>query len=255
MERLAGKLTLVTGGASGIGEAIAILFAREGASVAIADLQQERGHALAQSLKQQGYHAVFLPVDLNDDARTEALVPAAVKELGGVDVLVNCAGIYGWLNKKSVADTPLPVWERTMKVNVTAPMLLARAAIPEMSQRGGGSIVNIASIGGIAAFPEFAAYSVSKAALIQLTRSLALDFGCQGIRANALCPGAIDTPGNDPFITDRRQYLKTIASVTPLGRTGSPAEVALAALFLASDESSYVSGSILIIDGGRTARA
>jgi NAD(P)-dependent dehydrogenase (short-subunit alcohol dehydrogenase family) len=255
MERLAGKVALVTGAASGIGEAIATLFAAEGARTVIADIQADRGGALASELQAKGYDVEFFAVDLSDETQIASLLPAVVQRFGAVDVLVNGAALFSWVNKKSVTDTPLPVWEHTMKVNVTAPLLLAQAAIPEMMKRGGGSIVNIASIGGIGAFPEFASYSVSKAALIQLTRSLALDFGVYGIRANALCPGAIDTPGNDPFVLDREQYLKTIAGLTPLGRPGLPVEVARAALYLASDESSYVTGTTLVIDGGRMTRA
>jgi meso-butanediol dehydrogenase/(S,S)-butanediol dehydrogenase/diacetyl reductase len=255
MERLAGKIALVTGGASGIGEAIALAFAREGARAAIADVQEVRGQAVASSLRQEGLKAIFLPVDLSNATLTAAVIPAIVREFGGIDIIVNAAAVFSRENKKSVAETPLLVWEHTMKVNVTAAMLLAQAAIPHMIQRGGGSIINVASIGGIDAFSEFSSYSVSKAALIQLTKSLALDFGSYGIRANALCPGAIDTPGNDPFVTDREEYLRSIEALTPLGRIGSPEEVARAALFLASDESSYVSGTTLIIDGGRMARA
>jgi len=124
-----------------------------------------------------------------------------------------------------------------------------------MVARGGGSIINIASIGGINSFPEFSAYSVSKAALIQLTKSLALDYGNLGVRVNAICPGAINTPGNDAFAGNLDWYLQVIASVTPMGRTGTPMEIAWAAIYLASEESSYVTGTTLIVDGGRMARA
>ena len=254
-QRLKGKIALVTGAASGIGEAIAHLFALHGARVAIADIQLERGEMVAARLNARQADAQFFRVDLSDPEQASALVSLVGQRFGGLDVLVNGAAFFGWQNKKAAGDTPVPVWERTMDVNVTAPLLLCQAAIPLMIARGGGAIVNIASIGGIGAFPEFAAYSVSKAALIQLTKSLALDYGNQGIRANAICPGAIDTPGNDPFVANREQYLDVIASVTPMRRTGAPVEIAWAALFLACQESSYVNGATLIVDGGRSARA
>jgi NAD(P)-dependent dehydrogenase (short-subunit alcohol dehydrogenase family) len=251
-QRLKGKIALVTGGASGIGEAIATLFAQHGARVAIADIQRERGEAVAASL---GAGAAFFEADLADKSQVSALVPRVAAAFGGLDILVNGAALFGWVNKKAACETPLPVWERTMYVNFTAPLLLCRDAIPLMTARGGGSIINIASIGGIRSFPEFSAYSVSKAALLQLTRSLAVDYGQPGIRVNAICPGAIDTPGNDPFVEDRERYLEVISSVTPMRRTGTPAEIAWAALYLASDESSYVTGTSLVVDGGRSAKA
>jgi NAD(P)-dependent dehydrogenase (short-subunit alcohol dehydrogenase family) len=254
-QRLRGKLALITGGASGIGEAIATLFAACGACVAIADVQTKRGETVAARLREAGEEACFFSVDLANAEQAAALVPQVGESLGGLDVLVNGAALFGWLNKKTAVETPLPVWDQTLDVNLKAPLLLSRAAIPLMRSRGGGSIINIASIGGIGVFPEFAAYSVSKAALIQLTRSLAVDYGGAGIRVNAICPGAIDTPGNDPFVKNREEYLKLIASATPMRRTGTPEEIAWAALYLASEESSYVSGTTLVIDGGRTAKA
>jgi NAD(P)-dependent dehydrogenase (short-subunit alcohol dehydrogenase family) len=254
-QRLKGKIALVTGGASGIGEAIVALFARHGATVAIADVQQVHGAELLSLLREDEGRVRFLHVDLAEVAQASELVARVTDAFGGIDVLVNGAAFFGPANKRAAGDTPLGVWDRTMQVNVTAPLLLSQAAIPVMAPRGGGSIINIASIGGMEAFPEFAAYSVSKAALIQLTKSLALDYGRQGIRANAICPGAIDTPGNDPFVPDRDAYLRVIKSVTPLGRPGNPTEVAAAALFLASDDSSYITGTTLVVDGGRMAQA
>lgn len=254
-QRLEGKIALVTGGASGIGQAIVTLFARHGATVAIADVQKVRTEQLFSLLREDERHVRFLQVDLAEAEQASELVPRVTDAFGGLDVLVNGAAFFGPANKRAAGDTPLPIWDRTMQVNVTAPLLLCRAAIPVMAGRGGGSIINIASIGGLEAFAEFSAYSVSKAALIQLTKSLALDYGSQGIRANAICPGAIDTPGNDAFVADRDAYLRVIKSVTPLGRPGNPTEVATAALFLASDDSSYITGTTLLVDGGRMAQA
>lgn len=250
-KRLKGKFALITGGASGIGEAIAVLFTRHGAKVAIADIDEERGRTVAT---REGIE--FIQVDLSDRDATIALIPRAEKVLGGLNVLVNGAAFFGVANKKTVVDTSLPVWDHTLAVNLIAPVILAQGVVPVMIRAGGGSIIHVASIGGDrGAFPEFAAYSVSKAALIQLARTLALDFGRHGIRANSICPGAIDTPGNAPFVQDREVYLETIAATTSVGRIGLPGEVAQAALFLASDESAYVSGITLVVDGGRTTKA
>jgi NAD(P)-dependent dehydrogenase (short-subunit alcohol dehydrogenase family) len=169
--------------------------------------------------------------------------------------LVNNAAIHGWINKKAVVDTTEEVWDRTLNINLTAPYLLCKETVPHMIRRGGGSIVNIASIGGLEAFREFAAYSTSKGGLVLLTKCLALDYGKYQIRANAICPGAIETPGSQAFMTEREAYMKTIAAITPLERTGSPNDIAMAALYLGSDESSYVTGTMLVVDGGRMAMA
>jgi len=252
--RLKGKIAIVTGAASGIGEAIALRFTCEGACVVVVDIQ-DRGLQVVEKVRQQGGKGEFLRVDLSDMAQVEGVIPSTIERFGGLDILVNNAGLYGWMNKKAIGDTPEEVWDKTLDVNLKSAYLLCKAAIPQLIRRGGGSIVNIASIGGIEAFPEFAAYTVSKAGLIALTKSLALDYGRQHIRANAVCPGAIDTPGNDVFIEDRAKYLDIIASLTPLQAPGVPADVASAVVFLASDEARYVTGITLIVDGGRTAQA
>ena len=223
--------------------------------MAVVDVRREGGEQVAQGIRSDGGHAIFIEADLSDAAQVATVIPSAMAAFGSVDVLVNNAGLYGPINKKSIVDTPPDVWDCTLRVNVTCPYLLCRQAIPGMIEGGGGSIVNIASIGGLGAFPEFAAYAVSKAALIQLTRSIALDFGRYQVRANAVCPGAIDTPGNDPFVDDREKYLQLIASLTPLGSIGQPLDVAQACLYLASDESRYITGTTLVVDGGRMAKA
>lgn len=254
-QRLKNKIALITGPASGIGEGIAKIFASHGADVILVDVQESKGRQVAELIRREGGEAYFIKADLEDDTRIPALVSAAIDRFKGLDILINNAGLYGWFNKKSVADTSEDVWNRTLQVNLTAPFLLSKYSIPHMIKRGGGSIVNISSIGGLEAFSEFAAYTASKGGLIQLTKSLALDFGQHGIRANAICPGAIDTPGNDVFVDDRRKYLETAGSMTALKRVGQPEDVAYAALFLASDESRYVTGITLVVDGGRMAMA
>jgi NAD(P)-dependent dehydrogenase (short-subunit alcohol dehydrogenase family) len=150
-------------------------------------------------------------------------------------------------------------WDATMAVNLRGAFIACKFAIPLMIQRGGGSIVNVSSIGGLGAFPKFAAYVSSKGGLHPLTKSIALDYGQYGIRANLVCPGAIDTPGNDPFIessySSRDDYIATVSALNPLGRIGRPEDVAYAALYLVSDEAAYVTGACIVVDGGRTAGA
>jgi NAD(P)-dependent dehydrogenase (short-subunit alcohol dehydrogenase family) len=253
--RLRNKVAIVTGAAMGIGEGIALVFAREGARVVLVDMEEQKGQQVEQRIRDAGGEAFFMRVDLGDSAEIPRLVDCTVSRFGGLDILVNNAAIHGWINKKAVVDTTEEVWDRTLNVNLRAPYLLCKVSVPHMIRRGGGSIINIASIGGLEAFPEFAAYSTSKGGLVLLSKCLALDYGKYQIRANAICPGAIETPGSEPFMKDREAYMKTIAAITPLQRTGSPDDIAMAALYLGSDESRYVTGTTLIVDGGRMAAA
>lgn len=252
---LNGKTAIVTGAASGIGEAIAIRFAREGARLMLVDIQRDKGEQLQRQISRFGGEVEFVAADLADEAHVEQIIPSTQRRFGGFDIVVNNAGLFGWINKKSAGDTLLEVWQRTLNVNLNAVFLLSQAALPHFVGRKQGVFVNIASIGGLEAFPEFAAYCVSKAGLISFTKSLAIDYGRYNIRANAICPGAIDTPGNDVFVEDRAKYLQVIASVTPLQKPGVPADIAAAAVFLASDEARYITGTTLVVDGGRTAMA
>jgi dihydroanticapsin dehydrogenase len=252
---LEGKVTVVTGAASGIGRAIAGRFAEEGAKLVLVDVQANKGEEIAAELSKKHTKAIFVHADLADARSSAEIVPFAMRTFGQVNIVINNAGLFGWINNKPVEDTGLDVWEQTLNVNLRATFILSKGAIPHMIRSGGGAFVNISSIGGIQAFPEFAAYCVSKAGLILLTKSLAVDYGRHNIRANAICPGAIDTPGNDVLVTDRAEYLRTIASVTPLQKPGTPEDIAAAALFLASDDARYITGTTLIVDGGRAAVA
>lgn len=252
---LNGSIAMVTGAASGIGEAIAIRFAREGARLMLVDVQREKGEQLQRQIRRDGGEVDFIAADLADQSQVAQIVPSVLQRFGGLDVVVNNAGLFGRMNKKSAGDTPNDVWDRTLDINLKAVFLLSKAALPHFIERKQGVFVNIASIGGLEAFPDFAAYCVSKAGLISFTKSLALDYGKYNIRANAICPGAIDTPGNDVFVEDRAKYLQIIASVTPLQKPGVPADIAAAAVFLASDEARYITGTTLVVDGGRTAMA
>jgi dihydroanticapsin dehydrogenase len=252
---LSGKTAIITGAASGIGEAIAVRFAREGARLMLVDIQRDKGEELQRQISRHGGEVEFIGADLADETQISQIIPSTQQRLGGFDIVVNNAGLFGWINKKSAGDTPNEVWNRTLDVNLKAAYLLSKAALPRFIEHRKGVFVNIASIGGLEAFPEFAAYCVSKAGLIAFTKSLAIDYGKYNIRANAICPGAIDTPGNDVFVEDRAKYLEVIASVTPLQRPGAPADIAAAAVFLASDEARYITGTTLVVDGGRTAMA
>jgi NAD(P)-dependent dehydrogenase (short-subunit alcohol dehydrogenase family) len=257
--RLKDKVAIVTGGASGIGRGIATLFAREGAAVIVADRSQQPGTATVDEIVKAGGVASFVPVELGDADSIRAMVEAAPRLYGGLDILVNNAARFGLNNYLPLADTPVEEWDATVAVNLRGAFIACKFAIPLMIKRGGGSIVNLSSIGGLAAFPRFAAYVSSKGGLHPLTKSIALDYGRHGIRANLICPGAIDTPGNDPFIAtsyaSREEYVEKMGTLTPLGRMGRPEDIAYAALYLASDEAAYVSGACIVVDGGRTAGA
>ncbi len=257
--RLNNKVAIVTGAASGIGRAVATLFAREGARVIVADRSLQAGAATAEKIVKAGGAASFVPVEMGDAESIRAMVDAAPRLYGGLDILVNNAGRFSLNNYLPLADTPLEEWDATVGVNLRGAFIACKFAIPLMISRGGGSIINVSSIGGLAAFPRFTAYVSSKGGLHPLTRSIVLDYGRQGIRANLICPGAINTPGNDPFIatsySSREEYVEKMGAMTPLGRMGRPEDIAYAALYLASDEASYVSGACIVVDGGRTAGA
>lgn len=256
--RLKDKVAIVTGAASGIGRATAILLAREGAQVVVADRSAEGTVTVEEIVKNAGV-ATFVQVEMRDVESIRAMVEAASRMYGGLDILVNNAGRFGLFNYLPVVDTPVEEWDTTLAVNLRGAFIACKFAIPLMIKRGGGSIINVSSIGGVGAFPKFAAYVSSKGGLHPLTKSIALDYGKQGIRANLVCPGAIDTPGNDPFIESaypsREAYITTVSAMNPLGRMGRPEDIAYAILYLASDEAAYVTGATIVVDGGRTAGA
>ena len=248
--RLENKVALITGGGSGIGAATARLFAREGARVVVTGRRPEPLAAVAAEVG-----GVAVAGDTGDSAHAAAAVAAAVSNFGGVDVLVTCAG-GGF--EGSVGEIDNERWRSTFDTNLNGPMMLTRAALPVMLERGGGSIVLVASVNGMAAAPASAAYDVSKAGLIALARAIAVDYGTRGIRANALCPGWVSTPmgdnsmdalGAEKHITRQQAYDLATAHV-PMRRAGSAEEMAACCLFLASDESSIVTGTALVADGG-----
>jgi NAD(P)-dependent dehydrogenase (short-subunit alcohol dehydrogenase family) len=253
--KLEGKVAIITGGAMGIGRATARLFAAEGAAIVIGDIAAEAAQKTVESLTMSGGQAVTYPVDVRRPDEVEQLIEAAVETFGGVDILVNNAGVA---LAKSTTETSLEEWERLLGINLTGPWLCARAAIPAMIRRGGGVIVNVASNAGLVGFPNLAAYCASKGGLVQLTKAMALDCAPHQIRVNAICPGHTRTPMGDGFVAaqvDPEAFVKEFINVQhPIGRMAEAEEVARVVLFLASADSSFITGSILAADGGYTAR-
>jgi len=253
MGALEGKRALITGGASGIGRAAALLFAREGAAVAVADLNEAGGQAVVDQIRGEGGRALFIRCDATQAGDCRQAVEQTVAELGGLDVLFNNAGI---IRRATVVDADEADWDRVMAVNVKSVFLMCKAAVPVMAAAGGGAIVNTASGWGLVGGQKAAAYCASKGAVVLLTKAMALDHGPEGIRVNCICPGDTDTAmlrqeaaqlGEpvDRFLADSAQR--------PLGRLGRPEEIAQAALYLASDAASFVTGAALAVDGGGTA--
>jgi 2-keto-3-deoxy-L-fuconate dehydrogenase len=238
-ERFAGRRALVTGAGSGIGEAVARALHAEGADVLLADVSGKAGDVAGEL----GARATAIRLDVRDeDAAREA-----AREL---DVLVNVAGIGSTTN---APDTPLDVWEDVFAVNARGTFVCCKHAIPGMIERGGGSIVNVASVAGLVGLRNRAAYCASKGAVIALTRALAIDHVGDGIRVNAVCPGTVESPWVRRLVEDVGESLDALRARQPMGRLGTPEEVADAVLYLASDAAAFVTGTAFVIDGGLTA--
>ncbi len=247
--RIANKVAIVTGGASGIGEATCKLFAREGARLVIVDIQEEKGRALAAALG-----ADFLRADMAVHKDVKAMIDYAENKFGRLDVLVNNAAVE---SPKAEVDTTEEEYDRIMDVNVKGPFLATKYAVPLMKRNGGGSIINISSAYGIIGSIGFGAYHASKGAIRLLTKSTAVTHAKDGIRANSIHPGAIDTPLLREAIDtnpDPKAFEDTVKSMQPIRRLGRPEEIAAGCLFLASDESTFCIGAELAIDGGMVAQ-
>ena len=254
--RLEGKVALISGGARGMGAAEARLFAREGASVVIGDLLEEEGRQVEAQIGEAGGHAIFIRLDVTSESDWSDAVAAAVSRFGKLDILVNNAGVSsGGASgaRTKVEDTTVEAWDRVMDVNAKGVFLGTKAAIPEMRRAGGGSIINISSIYGLVGSDGGSAYHASKGAVRLLTKSTAIQYAGEGIRANSVHPGFIDTPMTAATLADPERNRSLIAR-TPVGRLGVPDDVAYGVLFLASEESSFMTGSELVIDGGWTAQ-
>ncbi len=247
--RLEGKVALISGGARGIGEAIARLFAREGASVTIGDILEDEGQRVAREIDDAGGRVLFVRLDVTVEEDWRRAVQATVERFGKLNVLVNNAGIF---RKELVDETSVEAWDEVMGVNARGVFLGSKHAIPEMKKAGGGSIVNMSSGAGLVGNPNGAAYGASKGAVRILTKATAAQYGRYGIRANSIHPGPIETAMLRPQLLDPGARESSLEAI-PLGRIGTPQEIAYGVLYLASDESSYVTGVELPIDGGRVA--
>lgn len=244
------RVVVITGGASGIGQACCYEFAKQRASIAIVDRDEKGGRETEQKITSEGGHAQFFPADVSSDSQVESLIGNIVAKCGGVDVLVNNAGIqrYG-----SATTTSEKEWDEVLNVNLKSAFLMARYVIPEMIKRGGGAIVNTASVQSVTAQRNSLAYVVSKHGLLGLTRCLAVDYAKENIRANCVMPGAIDTPmlrWAASLDHDPKRVLEACNRLHPLGRMGTADEVARGIAFLASEAASFVTGAALAVDGG-----
>ncbi|MFL5679440.1 MAG: SDR family NAD(P)-dependent oxidoreductase [Chloroflexota bacterium] len=250
-DRLAGKVTIVTGAGSGIGRATAIRFAEEGARVTCVDIDREAVQSVARDI---GDAAVAVAADVADPAAVRRYTDETAERWGGLHVVFNNAGV----NIPGVFhDVPDEVVDRTLNVNVKGCIHGCRYAIPHMLRGGGGSLINTSSVNGLVAEPFLTIYATSKGAIVMLSKGIALDYAKQNIRCNAIAPGWVDTPINyahAEMLGGLKEVYATIDSFQPIGRPGEPREIANVALFLASDESSFVTGSVLVADGGMTAK-
>jgi NAD(P)-dependent dehydrogenase (short-subunit alcohol dehydrogenase family) len=252
MNRLEGKVAIITGAGSGIGRESAFLFAGEGARVVVAEVQDAPGRTVVDEITRSGGQAIFVHADVSVAREAEAMVAAAEKAWKRLDVIFNNAGIFP-ARDGSVADTDEETWDLVMRVNLKGVFLGCKYAIPAMLRSGGGSIVNTASFVALmgAATPQIA-YTASKGGVLSMTREIAIEFARKGIRANALCPGPVDTPLLRELLSDPARRARRLVHIPP-GRLAQAREIAQAALFLASDESSYVNGATFTVDGGITA--
>ena len=247
--RLKDKVAIVTGAASGIGKATALLFAEHGAKVVVADIDADRAHQTLISIRDRGGTATYVQTDVTISANTEQMVQETLSRHGQLDILVSSAGIAMRL---PVADLPEADWHRCLDVNLTGVYLSAKAAIPAMQENRGGSIINISSIYGLVGADVRAAYVASKGGVTNLTRGMALDYAEANIRVNCICPGFVETPLVAGVVKTPEEYRK-LADKHPMRRLAQPEEIAYGALYLASDESAFVTGIALPIDGGYTA--
>jgi 3-oxoacyl-[acyl-carrier protein] reductase len=246
--RLDAKVALVTGAGSGIGRATAEMFAREEARVVLVDVNEAGIKSAADAIAAAGGEALALATDVADGAAVEAMAGAAVERFGGVDVLVNNAGILD--DYLPAAETPDEVWERVMAVNLKGQFMTCRALIPQMLERGGGAIINVASTAGLNGGNGGAAYTTSKHGVIGFTRQLCFDYARKGLRCNVVCPGAVETGMTHEIFSSGDAEVMTAVKSAPIGRWAQPEELAAALLFLASEEASFVNGAVYVVDGG-----
>ena len=249
--RLEGKVAFISGGARGMGAVEARLFAQEGASVAIGDVREEEGRRVAADIGEAGGRAIYVNLDVTSESQWRDAIAATVAQFGSLDILVNNAGIGG---QGTVEDTTVADWDRVMGINAKGVFLGTKTAIPEMRRAGGGSVINISSqLGLVGVDNSSPQYQASKGAVRLFTKATAIQYASIGIRANSVHPGPIITPMTEAGRSDSDRKRLTLSRI-PLGRYGHPEDVAYGVLFLASDESSFMTGSELVIDGGWTAQ-
>ena len=251
--KLNGKVALITGGTSGIGRATAALFAKEGAAVALTGRNQERGEEVALGIQRSGGNALFIRADVRvaDDCRRA--VELTLERFGGIDILFNNAGVY---HPKTVPQCTEEEWDETIDSSLKGAFLMSKYALPSMMERGGGSIIHNSSGWGILGGDRAAAYCAAKGGLVVMAKAMAIDHGPDGVRVNCVCPGDVDTPMLPDDARKRGMSWEDYhagASDRPLGRVGSPEEIARAVLFLASDDASFITGESLVVDGGGVA--
>ncbi len=252
MASMQGKVAMVTGASAGIGRAAALAFAREGAHVALADIDVERGEATATEVEGLGVEATFIRADVSDGSSVADLVRGTVDRLGRLDFAFNNAGIEGV--QAPTADCTVENWDRTIAVNLTGVFFCMREEIPRMLDHGGGVIVNNSSVAGLVGFPGIPAYTASKHGILGLTKTAALEYASQGIRVNAVCPGVIDTEMITRFTHGDAAVADQLLETEPVGRLGTPTEIADAVVWLCSERASFVTGHALAVDGGFVAR-
>jgi NAD(P)-dependent dehydrogenase (short-subunit alcohol dehydrogenase family) len=252
MGRLEGKIALITGGASGMGMVASHLFASEGAKVVLTDVSDEAGEEVAEKIRSERGDATYVHADISSEAHAKAMVDTAVATYGGLTILYNNAGVMLHADG-SVETTDESVWDVTLGINVKGVAHGCKYGIPAMIESGGGSIINVASfVAWMGAASSQTAYTASKGAVLAMTREIAVEYARKGIRCNALCPGPIETPLLVALLSDEAKRQRRFVHI-PMGRLGQAEELAKAALFLASDDSSYMTGASLIVDGGITA--
>ena len=246
--RLENKVAFISGGGRGMGEVMAKLFAQEGASVVIGDVLEDEGKQVEAAINETGGNCLFFRLDVTDESQWQQGVAATVARFGKLDILINNAGIY---RTNKIENTSAEEWDQVLAINGKGVFLGTKAAIPEMRKAGGGSIINLSSVAGLVGSADSGAYNASKGAVRLLTKSTAIQYAKEGIRANSIHPGTIDTPMTADLLSGEGRQDRM--NRTPLRRLGRADDVAYGALYLASDEASFVTGSELVIDGGRTA--